>query len=287
LSNILQIRPAVLIDAVARMQAGIRSQTAVDISQWNRTIQLVREAEAKAELKLDIPAPLVEGVSEVVRQLDEADFFEALQRASRSKRRARELLAYAKADIGRRRKERVAVVDATKSSLKAAWDSREDVVRTAFQQKSEVEGAAREALEEALRETGKMQQGCMLTGGLGCLGLGAYLVAFIGFGAAGIQLGPDKPLGGLLLLVAVLPLLAGIVMQIGYSLKRAALEAEINAKRTEAQSAYDHAVAAADAVYKGKLPQLRERLTEAEAELAKFDIAVQFLRQDDNTSNES
>ncbi len=285
-ANPMLVSEEVLSEAIARLQDGTRERARQGLASWARALSRVKQAQEKAATEIVLPGPLSEGISELANGLDSANFFEAMVRTHRAQRRANEALHFIRTELGRRRRERLEEVDSSRSALKAAWEVREEAVKQAFQRKSEVDGRARQALEASLSEAGRLQQGCLFSGGIGCGVIGLYLVAYATLAMVQVRIGPDTPFGLLALIVACVPLAAGLAMQIGYAVKRAALESEVNQQRAAAQKAYDAAVDVADSLYRGRIPKLREDLAAAESELARLDLGLRVLEGDDKAEEE-
>lgn len=270
---------AVIGDATAQMRQQARETYGEAMRVWAANLEKVAAAEAAIGQKIDLPGPL-RARAEVAHLAEQDDFLGVVQAEEAARERSAETLEWARRALNQIVAEQEHGITEIEAEADLAWKQREAVREEAQDRRSALEHAERQAVNAQLPSPERMQQGCGAGLGCGCLAFAGYLIAIF----LGVGVGPETTVGKLILGVAVLPVAAAALAQVGLSIRRSALEAELARKIEQARQEYERVLAGADAAYKRKVAPVRERLDAAKAGAGKFRDAMALLETDDPTA---
>jgi tetratricopeptide (TPR) repeat protein len=259
-----------------QMQTQARASFEQAMRDWSDSLRRVQAVEAMIGEPLRLPPRLSGGQREVAALLRSDDLLAAVQADAAARSRASETLEFARRRLHEMVSHHGQQAAGVEAEAGAALRQRNALLEQAQAQRESVAVQGRASLEASLPSPDRLQQGCGIAMGWGCLGFFAYLIAAFAVGA-GVAIGPETTAGKLILAVIALPVALAALAQVAFGLRRAALEADLQRRVDEARQECERALAAADAAYKRSLAPIRERLDAAQAMSAKLQDAMELL----------
>ncbi len=265
-----------VLDMAVKEQLRIRKDAATAVSAWVGFAKKVTEARRLVGT-LPIPRPLLEGAQEAASAVGHANFIVATDLISRAQMSRHKLSEVAHRSLDAERKRHEEVANACRRALEDAWSHQEEYMESALAAQREAVLRLRQMLADPQGLGSKAQRGCAWGLGSGCSIFAIYIFLAGFLAMRGIEIGPESPFCIAAVIAAGVPVLAAIIQQLIYQVKKMEMDDRLNRQIRLTNAAFEKAIQQTEERYQVQMNKLREQLEAAESELKKYDEALKLL----------